>query len=94
MTLTICFCFPVPKVWSFFFFFHFTDFGVYAHWCHAHWAVMPTQTQLNGQGQEQIAFRIYALLKQVQCTADTEEEACCKLRTPEPALGHMDGHRR
>lgn len=56
MTLTICFCFPAPKVWSFFFF-HFIDFGVYAHF-----GVMPTQTQLNGQGQEQIAFRIYKAL--------------------------------
>lgn len=34
-------------------------------WCHAHLAVMPTQTQLNGQGQEQIAFRIYKALLEV-----------------------------
>lgn len=65
MTLTICFCFPVPKVWSFFFFSLHRLWCLCTLWCHAHLAVMPTQTQLNGQGQEQIAFRIYKALLEV-----------------------------
>ena len=42
------------------FFFYFIDFGVYAHF-----GVMPTQPQLNGRGQEQIAFRIYKAVLEV-----------------------------
>lgn len=65
-------------------------------WCHAHLAVMPTQTQLNGQGQEQIAFRIYKALLEASTMYSRHRGRSLlpKLRTPEPALGHMDGHRR
>ena len=58
MTLTICFCFPVPKVWSCFFF-HFIDFGVYAQL-----AVMPIyilDTHINLQNCLHEIFTVHIL---------------------------------